>query len=67
MRETCALCGLANGNGLEVAVRRYYLRPARGSGMSTGTVIFGRLTLCDRCVVEQARGASGTRHEQAVA
>jgi len=49
---TCALCGLARGNGRGIPVYKYPLiRGVRIAGRST-TRCIGSLPACDRCLVE---------------
>ena len=64
---TCALCGINAGNTPQIPVRRYHLRPAKKSGLvaaRTGTMVVGRIDLCDRCVLEQRRGATGNHPDR---
>ena len=56
---TCAFCGLARGNSLKVAVYYYPLHRTIYRGDRKSTASFGRLGICDRCVIAKAEPSTG--------
>lgn len=62
--KPCALCGIRAGAGIPIfsytLLRSVYTRQARSR---TRTRSFGTVSVCDRCIQENARGAAMTRDE----